>query len=264
MLPLYRVEEKSNQKRIGCLSSSFPRCCFWICAKTDSFQALTYLNYLCSLYWCLSLLTRAQSLRIVKASRSVSLLTPRCSDTSYTLRGLWACTCLQQQNHFILQLWMVCSVTCGLQRRLRCLCFWEAALLCIKCIALHPPTTLAFNPRSCSPFSNASNTPRMIKCLSQCQQDCSGTEQVSRAVRFVRYLCQVVFIRAWMRPICRLGCQPSPSSQQVFCAVLCVTVSARLVLGEVADCFEFAQYTEYSSAQHSGTNACIHKLATHM
>lgn len=89
----------------------------------------------------------------------------------------------------------------------------------------------------------------MIKCLSQCQQHCTGTAQVSRVVRFVRYLCQVVFIRARMRPICRLGCQPSPSSQQVFCAVLCVTVSARLVLGEVADCFEFAQYTEYSTAQ---------------
>lgn len=107
----------------------------------------------------------------------------------------------------------------------------------------------------------------MIKCLSQCQQHCGGTAQVSRAVRFVRYLCQVVFIRARMRPICRLGCQPSPSSQQVFCAVLCVTVSARLVLGEVADCFEFAQYTEYSSAQHrSAQQMPVHtqKLGTHM
>lgn len=103
----------------------------------------------------------------------------------------------------------------------------------------------------------------MIICLSQCQQHCSGTAQVSRVVRFVRYLCQVVLIRARMKPICRIGCQPSPSSQQVFCAVLCVTVSARLVLGEVADCFEFAQYTEYSSAQLSWTNAYTQTEAYH-
>ncbi len=115
----------------------------------------------------------------------------------------------------------------------------------------------AFAPHVCSPFARL-NTSRMIKCLRQCQQHCGGTAWVSRAVRFVLYLCQVVFIRAKMRPICRLGCQPSPSSQQVFCAVLCVTVSARLVLGEVADCFEFSQYTEHSSAQLRWTNACTH------
>lgn len=105
----------------------------------------------------------------------------------------------------------------------------------------------------------------MIKCLRRCQQRCSGTAQVSRVGRFVRYLCQVVFIRTRMRPICCLGCKPSPSSQQVFCAVLCVTVSAWLGWGEIADCFEFSQYTGYSSAQLSWTNACAHtqKLNTH-
>ncbi len=56
-----------------------------------------------------------------------------------------------------------------------------------------------------------------------------------------------------MRPICCLGCQPPPSSQQVLCAVLCVTVGARLVLREVADCFEFSQCI---AAQHS--SACTH------
>lgn len=121
----------------------------------------------------------------------------------------------------------------------------------LHCYALnvsHYTPNSAFSPRFCSPFSSLI-TPGMIKCLCQCQKHCNGTVRVSRVVRFVRYLCQVVFIRARMRPICCLGCQPSPSSQQVFCTVLCVTVSAWLVLGEVADCFEFAQYTEHHSAE---------------
>ena len=61
-------------------------------------------------------------------------------------------------------------------------------------------------------------------------------------------------LRARTRPICRLGCQPSPSSQQVFCAVLCVTVSARLVLGEVADCFGF--HPAHSSAKQMPKRTC--------
>lgn len=89
------------------------------------------------------------------------------------------------------------------------------------------------------------NTIRMITC--QSQRRCSRTLQVSGAVRFVRYLCLVVFIRARMRPICRLGCQPSPSSQQVFCAVLCAAVSAPLVreMGQIV--LNFPQ----STARHS-------------
>lgn len=79
------------------------------------------------------------------------LSTLRCPDTSYALWGLWARTCLQQHHHFILRLWIVCSVTCRLQRRLRCLCFREAALLCIKCTVLHPQlcfhATLLLLPR---------------------------------------------------------------------------------------------------------------------
>lgn len=113
-------------------------------------------------------------------------------------------------------------------------------LHCYALNVLYYMPNSAFFPRFRSPFS-CLNTQKMIKCLRQCQQRCSGTVQVSRALYFVRYLCRVVFIRARMRPICCLGCQPSPSSQQVLCTVLCVTVSAWLVLGEVADCFEFAQ-----------------------
>lgn len=37
----------------------------------------------------------------------------------------------------------------------------------------------------------------MIKHLRQCQQQRSGEAAVYAADRFVRYLCRVVFIRAW-------------------------------------------------------------------
>lgn len=114
---------------------------------------------------------------------------------------------------------------------LKCFCFWETTKKCIKSSSCFPLWI-------CSSFSSL-DTPRMFTFLHQCQCCCSGMAEVSRVVRFVWYLCLVVFIRARMGPICCLGCQPSPSSQQVFCAVLCVTVSALLDLGDVADCFEF-------------------------
>lgn len=68
-------------------------------------------------------------------------------------------------------------------------------------------------------------------------------------------------LRARMGPICRLGCQPSPSSQQVFCAVLCVTVSARASFGrgwQIA--FEFETST-LSTAQH-GSHTCHAQICT--
>lgn len=78
-------------------------------------------------------------LTVSKALEQVfkKLLTLRCSDTSYTLWRLWASTCLQQQNHIILQLSIACSVTCTLERRLKCLCFWETTLKCIKSAEIH-------------------------------------------------------------------------------------------------------------------------------
>ena len=101
----------------------------------------------------------------------------------------------------------------------------------------------AFSPRLCPPLGSL-DTPRMIKCLRQCQRRCGRERHGSpeRSVLSDIYV-RLSSLRARTRPICRLGCQPSPSSQQVFCAVLCVTVSARLVLGEVADCFGFTRHT---------------------
>lgn len=52
----------------------------------------------------------------------------------------------------------------------------------------------AFSPRLCPPLGSL-DTPRMIKCLRQCQRRCGRAARVSGAVRFVRYLCQVVFIK---------------------------------------------------------------------
>lgn len=123
-------------------------------------------------------------------------------------------------------------------------------------------TALLFRPSFCPPFS-CLDTPRMIKRLRQCQPRCSGTARSSGAARFVRCLCQVVFIRARMRPICCLGCQPSPSSQQVLCAVLCVTVSARLVLREVADCFEFSQCSSTQLGLYTHPHICKVQVCTH-
>lgn len=189
------------------------------------------------------------------------LSTLRCPDTSYALWGLWARTCLQQHHHFILRLWIVCSVTCRLQRRLRCLCFREAALLCIKCTVLHPQlcfhSTLLLLPRH-------PKEDQMFPSVSG--KRCSGTAQVSRAARFVRYLCQVVFIRARIRPICRLGCQPSPSSQQVFCAVpLCY--SQRLARFGRRWQIALDSPSTQSTAQHSSAEQTLvhtQKLNTHI
>lgn len=135
-----------------------------------------------------------------------------------------------------------------------CFYFQRAALLCIKFIV--PQPQLCF-PRTLLLLTLSPQHHRgLIKSFRQCQQRCGGMAPISRVLRFVRYLCQVVFIRARMRPICRLGCPPPPSSRQVFCAVLCVTVGAWLLSGEVADCFRFSQNTEWSSAQLMWINTC--------
>lgn len=160
---------------------------------------------------------------------------------THTSWKVWASTCLQQQNHFILQLWIVRSVTCRLQRRLRCLSFWEAALICSECIALQPQSLLS--PHACA-LPLAASTPRgwsnvYVNASAAAAGRHGSPERSVLSDIYVR----LSSLRARTRPICRLGCLPSPSSQQVFCAVLCVTVSARLVLGEVADCFGFTRHT---------------------
>lgn len=54
---------------------------------------------------------------------------------------------------------------------------------------------LCFSPHASALPLGSLDTPRMIKCLRQCQRRCGRAARVSGAVRFVRYLCQVVFIK---------------------------------------------------------------------
>lgn len=73
---------KKNQTR-SCVNGAVSRCCFWICThkKPVYFQALTFLNCLCSCYWCLSFLTPSYRLSTVKLQEAFHLAL-RCSDTS--------------------------------------------------------------------------------------------------------------------------------------------------------------------------------------
>lgn len=107
--------------------------------KKMSFIHLVYLINCVLLDWCLCFVRQT-------VSRSVSLSSHRgfalmwiCSDTLYTLWGLWDCACLQQKKIILFCSCRLCAFfffTCRLQRRRRCLRFRVAVLFYNKWVAL--------------------------------------------------------------------------------------------------------------------------------